>query len=260
MPLAQVATIVAIPGPLAAERLISYWDGFERRVARQRELVAHIRSKLSGAESSVAFTEIQQREVSVQLVLTEQRHLQVEQLPAWIGASMGRLMDSAQRHGGVVGHPFVVYYGEVNEDSDGPAEPRDGAAVARRRLGGRANQEILDAIPLAGPVVLERCAQPGPQQLAGNAVFLVRSRGRRPALPFRPARCGPWERSRSQAAFFEVTSRIDRSRPLRAKGDPAAWGTGFGHYRCCCGCCAVVEDAGLALRSSTSRWKSASSR
>ncbi len=122
MPLAQVATIVAIPGPLAAERLISYWDGFERRVARQRELVAHIRSKLSGEESSVAFTEIQQREVSVQLVLTEQRHLQVEQLPAWIGASMGRLMDSAQRHGGVVGHPFVVYYGEVNEDSDGPAE------------------------------------------------------------------------------------------------------------------------------------------
>jgi DNA-binding transcriptional MerR regulator len=122
MPLAQVATIVAIPGPLAAERLTSYWDGFERRVARQRELVAHIRAKLSGEESSVAFAEIQQREVSVQLVLTEQRHLQVEQLPAWIGASMGRLMNSAQRHGGVVGHPFVVYYGEVNEDSDGPAE------------------------------------------------------------------------------------------------------------------------------------------
>jgi effector-binding domain-containing protein len=66
--------------------------------------------------------EIQLRDVPEQLVLTEQRYLQVEQLPSWIGAAMTRLMTSASRHGGVAGHPFVVYYGEVNEDSDGPAE------------------------------------------------------------------------------------------------------------------------------------------
>jgi hypothetical protein len=57
-----------------------------------------------------------------QLVVTEQRHVQVEHLPAWIGAAMGRLMKSARRYGGPAGNPFVVYYGEVNEDSDGPAE------------------------------------------------------------------------------------------------------------------------------------------
>jgi hypothetical protein len=43
-------------------------------------------------------------------------------LPSWIGAAMLRLMTSAQKYSGVVGHPFVIYHGEVNEDSDGPAE------------------------------------------------------------------------------------------------------------------------------------------
>lgn len=122
MPLAHVAKIVSAPGPLGVERLTSYWEAFERRVAGQRELVAHIRSKLSGGEERFGFCEIRQREVPEQLVLTEQRHLQVEQLPSWIGAAMGRLMKSARMYGGVVANPFVVYYGEVNEDSDGPAE------------------------------------------------------------------------------------------------------------------------------------------
>jgi DNA-binding transcriptional MerR regulator len=141
MPLAQVAEIVSVPGPVGVDRLACYWEGFERRVAGQRELVAHIRSKLSGEEGIAAFCEIRQRDVPEQLVLTEQRHVQVEQLPSWIGSAMGRLMKSAQRLGGVAGNPFVVYHGEVNEDSDGPAEAcvpidlaRDGSAdTAMRR-------------------------------------------------------------------------------------------------------------------------------
>jgi DNA-binding transcriptional MerR regulator len=123
MPLAQIAEIVAVPYPAAVERLTSYWEAFERRVAGQRELVAHIVSRLSGEERSFAFGEIRQRDVPRQLVLTEQQHVQVEQLPSWIGAAMGRLLKSAQQnHGGVAGNPFVVYHGEINEDSDGPAE------------------------------------------------------------------------------------------------------------------------------------------
>ena len=55
-------------------------------------------------------------------MLVEQQHVQVDELPAWIGAAMSRLVAAARDHGGVTGHPFVVYYGEVNEDGDGPAE------------------------------------------------------------------------------------------------------------------------------------------
>ena len=122
MPLPQVAEIISVPGPEAAERLAAYWDGYEHRVANQRELASHLRSRLSGSEVPLGYPDVLVREVSEQLVLVEQRHVPVEELPRWIGAAMSRLIAAARDHGGVAGHPFVVYYGEVDEDGDGPAE------------------------------------------------------------------------------------------------------------------------------------------
>src|SRR5262249_4832208 len=84
---------------------------------------------------TMGLSQIRQREVPEQLVLTEHRHVDVEALPAWIGAAMSRLIKSAARYGGPVGPRFVVYYGEINEDSSGPAEacvPIDPARVHAR--------------------------------------------------------------------------------------------------------------------------------
>ena len=122
MPLTQVAEIISAPGPEAADRLADYWNGFEQRVAGQRELASHLRSRLSGLEEPLGLPDVLVREVPEQLVLVEQRHVPVDELPGWIGAAMKRLMATAHAHGGIAGFPFVVYYGEVNEDSDGPAE------------------------------------------------------------------------------------------------------------------------------------------
>jgi DNA-binding transcriptional MerR regulator len=122
MPLPQVAEILSAPGPDASERLAAYWNAFETRVASQRELAAHLRSRLSGREEPLAHPDVLVRDVPEQLVLVEQRHVAVEELPAWIGATLSKLAGAARDHGGVSGHPFVVYHGEVNEDSDGPAE------------------------------------------------------------------------------------------------------------------------------------------
>jgi DNA-binding transcriptional MerR regulator len=122
MPLTQVAEIVAAPDQVAAELLTTYWEAFERRIASQRELMAHIRSRLLKQEGRVVLPDVKERTVPEQLVLAERRHVAVEQLPAWIGAAMGRLMKAARSYGGQIGSPFVVYYGDVNEDSDGPAE------------------------------------------------------------------------------------------------------------------------------------------
>jgi hypothetical protein len=66
--------------------------------------------------------EVQVREVPDQQVLTEQRHTTVAGLTDWIGEGFGRLMSAAGAVGGVTGAAFVVYHGEVNEDSDGPVE------------------------------------------------------------------------------------------------------------------------------------------
>jgi DNA-binding transcriptional MerR regulator len=122
MPLTQVADIVSAPGPEAAERLSAYWSEFEKRFASQRELASHLRTRLSGGDEPLGYPDVLVRDVPEQLVLVEQQHVPVEELPAWIGAALSRLLAAARDHGGVAGHPFVVYYGEVNEDSDGPAE------------------------------------------------------------------------------------------------------------------------------------------
>jgi DNA-binding transcriptional MerR regulator len=122
MPLAQVAEIVAAPDARGAELVESYWASVERHTASQRELAAHVRAKLLGADGGTEQLDVRLRDVPEQLVLTEQGHMQVDKLSAWIGAALGRLTGAAQPVGGVAGPVFVVYHGEVNEDSDGPVE------------------------------------------------------------------------------------------------------------------------------------------
>jgi DNA-binding transcriptional MerR regulator len=109
-------------GSRGAELVASYWETVERRIASQRELAAHLRNRLQGGEGSFDMYEIHERDVPEQTVLTEQRHVQADELPRWIGAAMTRLMKSARTLGGPAGYPFVVYHGEVNQDSDGPVE------------------------------------------------------------------------------------------------------------------------------------------
>lgn len=109
-------------GARGAELVASYWESVERRIASQRELAVHLQNRLRGGEGSFDMYEIRERDVPGQVVLTEQRHVQADELPQWIGAAMGRLMKSARNLGGAAGFPFVVYHGEVNQDSDGPVE------------------------------------------------------------------------------------------------------------------------------------------
>ncbi|QMU75462.1 MerR family transcriptional regulator [Streptacidiphilus sp. PB12-B1b] len=122
MPLAEVAEVLAAPGPQAAQLVEAYWDGVERRVAARRGLAAHLRIRLSGGAGSTEMFDIKEREVPAQRVLTEQRHLSPEELPGFIGGATGRLTRAAEKLGGPSGNVFVVYHGEVDEDGDGPVE------------------------------------------------------------------------------------------------------------------------------------------
>ena len=122
MPLATVAEVVHAPEERRAELVAAYWDSVERRLASQRELAAHLRIRLAGGERSYDMYEILEREVPEQLVLTEQRHVRVPELEQWLSEAIGRLVETAEAHGGVTAPVFVVYHGEVNEDSHGPVE------------------------------------------------------------------------------------------------------------------------------------------
>ena len=122
MPLPEVRQLLDAPGDDRAGLLRSYWAGVEHRVAFQRELTAHLLTGFSGQKGTRAMFEIEEREVGEQLVLTEQTHVLAAELPAWIGTAMSRLLKAAEEVGGPAGPAFVIYHGEVNEDSDGPVE------------------------------------------------------------------------------------------------------------------------------------------
>lgn len=153
MPLARVAEIVeavGTDGALAAERLAAYWAGAEERFASQRALVAYLRGRLTGRDPAMDAMNatdgrnssngtdgtggtnapdgaygtfvVETVDTAEQVVLTQSRHLLVDELPTWIGASLGRLEEGAAVCGGTAGAPFVVYHSEVSLESDGPAE------------------------------------------------------------------------------------------------------------------------------------------
>jgi DNA-binding transcriptional MerR regulator len=129
MPLVEVARVMAAPRDSQAELISSYWRAVELRFLWQRSLADHLRTSLSESKEDHPMFDITTREVGEQTVLTEQRHITVQGLGAWIAEAGERQMRALAGVGGPCGASFVIYHGEVNEDSDGPVEvcsPVDG--------------------------------------------------------------------------------------------------------------------------------------
>lgn len=122
MPLAEIRGLVELPRARAAETLAQYWEAFEQRHASQRELVAYLLAQLTDEGSSEMVDDVQERDVPEQVVLTEQQHVAIDELSTWLSQTIAGLTAAAAQHGGVAAPVFVVYHGEVNQDSDGPIE------------------------------------------------------------------------------------------------------------------------------------------
>ncbi|GLX51428.1 MerR family transcriptional regulator [Streptomyces hygroscopicus subsp. hygroscopicus] len=123
MPLTRIAEVVGTGGAEAAALLAAYWADVEARVAGQRTLAEYLRGRLSGrSDEMYGKFAVETVDVPAQVVISESRHTLADELPTWIGASLGRLEAAARECGGVAGAPFVVYHAEVSMESDGPAE------------------------------------------------------------------------------------------------------------------------------------------
>jgi DNA-binding transcriptional MerR regulator len=120
MPLPEVAGVLNATGADAADLVEAYWARVERRVAAQRDIVANLRPSLAGAQRFQKL-DIAERRIPSQIVLTEQRHVYLDDLP-WIRTAAARLSRAAERHGGVAGSHMAIFHGEVSVDSDGPVE------------------------------------------------------------------------------------------------------------------------------------------
>jgi DNA-binding transcriptional MerR regulator len=121
MPLQEVARVVSAAGPEAADLIESYWASQERRFAAQRQIAATVRPGVAASDPPGEQLPVKQRYVLEQLVLTEQRHVNLGQL-TWTREATARLVARADRCGGVAGERFVVFHGMVSADSDGPVE------------------------------------------------------------------------------------------------------------------------------------------
>lgn len=122
MPVSEVARVVAAEGDAAARLVEAYWEAVERRLASQRELARRVRQSLARGEAALDAFDVHQRDVPEQTVLSEKRATYLQGLPATVIGAATRLRRAAGGHGGAAGELFVVFYGEVNEDSDGPVE------------------------------------------------------------------------------------------------------------------------------------------
>jgi DNA-binding transcriptional MerR regulator len=121
MPLARIGQVLELTGPDAAREVAAFWAEVEAAAAVKRRLVAYLERHLEGRGEPMY--SIETREVPEQRVGTLQRSLTVGDLPAFIEDGFHRLVAAlrdaeAERAGAF----FVVYHGEVNDDSDGPVE------------------------------------------------------------------------------------------------------------------------------------------
>jgi DNA-binding transcriptional MerR regulator len=120
MPLPVIADIAAKPPSEAAEAVGGYWAGVESVMADRRVLVSYIQAKLTGAD--MARYDIRTRIIPERTLLSISRHLHADETDAFFGDAFARLRSAAPGLEGIAGCPFLVFYGEVSDDSDGPIE------------------------------------------------------------------------------------------------------------------------------------------
>jgi DNA-binding transcriptional MerR regulator len=137
MPLQRIATVLDLPAPAAVAEIGRFWAETEASVEVKRRLVAYLERHLEGRGEPMY--EVMQREMPAQRVLSRQRALTVEHLPAFIEQAYRQLTEHARSSGAsVAGSLFVIYHGEVNQDSDGPVEvclPVEGAVEPTEEIG-----------------------------------------------------------------------------------------------------------------------------
>jgi DNA-binding transcriptional MerR regulator len=124
MPLNKIAIVLELEGPKAALELNAYWREIEAQNREKRSLVLFLEAKLNPLETKgVPMFTIQTRSVPEQKIVSIQRHVFQDQIGQFIPEAHSTLFELLAAAGAQPsGAPFVIYYGKVDVDSDGPAE------------------------------------------------------------------------------------------------------------------------------------------
>jgi DNA-binding transcriptional MerR regulator len=122
VPLVEIRDIIDFDPETAAERIAEYWASAETAHAARRDLAGFVVDQLRGRKSTMY--EVQTRDIPRRSLLCLKRHVDGE-AGAWaLGKEFVGLLKEhpAPRMEGRAGAAFCIYWGEVNDDSDGPLE------------------------------------------------------------------------------------------------------------------------------------------
>jgi len=120
MPLPVIADVAAKPPGEAAAAVAAYWAGIESATAERRILASYIQARLTGGD--MPSYDITTRALPRRTILSISRHLHGHETKAFFADAFARLRSAAPGLEGVAGCPYLIFYGEVSEDSDGPME------------------------------------------------------------------------------------------------------------------------------------------
>jgi DNA-binding transcriptional MerR regulator len=120
MPLPIIKGILAQPPADAAQAIGDYWARVEAVTADRRVLVSYLQARLRGV--TMARYDIQTRTIPERRLLSLRRHVHADQTGAFFDEAFTRLRSAGRGVTGIAGCPFLVFYGEVSQDSDGPIE------------------------------------------------------------------------------------------------------------------------------------------
>jgi DNA-binding transcriptional MerR regulator len=121
VPLAEIKVVLGTDASAAAEHVASLWASAESEHAARRELASYLVDHLNGKES--VMYEVSTRDMPARSVLYLLRHAHTEELFSLARDLMRRLRPVATpQPNDPVTAMFLIFHGEVSEDSDGPVE------------------------------------------------------------------------------------------------------------------------------------------
>jgi DNA-binding transcriptional MerR regulator len=120
MPLAVIADVIDLEPAQAARAISAWWSDVDAATTRRRELVTYLVTRL--AEQEHAMYDVERREIPERAIVSISKHLRMNETDAFFADAFARLRATGAGITGIAGCPYLVFYGEVSDDSDGPLE------------------------------------------------------------------------------------------------------------------------------------------
>jgi DNA-binding transcriptional MerR regulator len=120
MPLARISAVLGLSPDQAADAVDAYWAEQEAEAEERKTLARYLIEKLKGHQRAMFQIEVHQ--IPARKLLTMTKHVHASEIEGFVDQARTRLLTAAPRLPGYAGAPFLAFYGEVSDDSDGPVE------------------------------------------------------------------------------------------------------------------------------------------